>query len=99
METGDKWCPSGVGLGDNTIQNLCGDMDTRIVYTLSNFASNTKLCGEVTHRRGGMDPEGPFQSREEGACANLMKINKAKCRVLHMGQGNPKHTWTAWAEK
>ena len=24
---------------------------------------------------------------------NLMKFNKAKCKVLHMGQGNPKHKY------
>ena len=24
---------------------------------------------------------------------NLMKFSKAKCKVLHMGQGNPKHKY------
>ena len=24
---------------------------------------------------------------------NLMKFHKAKCKVLHMGQGNPKHKY------
>jgi len=24
---------------------------------------------------------------------NLMKFNEAKCKVLHMGQGNPKHKY------
>jgi len=24
-------------------------------------------------------------------CANLMKVNKAKCKDLHLGQGNSKH--------
>ncbi|KFV01560.1 hypothetical protein N340_02211, partial [Tauraco erythrolophus] len=27
---------------------------------------------------------------ERWACENLMKFNKAKCKVLHMGRGNPK---------
>ena len=30
---------------------------------------------------------------ERWARANLMKFNKAKCKVLHMGQGNPKHKY------
>lgn len=29
--------------------------------------------------------------RLEGwACANFVKLNKTKCKVLHLGQGNPK---------
>ena len=30
---------------------------------------------------------------ERCACANFMKFTKAKCKVLHMGQGNPKHNY------
>ncbi|GAB0184099.1 hypothetical protein GRJ2_000875200 [Grus japonensis] len=30
---------------------------------------------------------------ERWARANCMKINKAKCKVLRMGQGNPKHNY------
>ena len=26
-------------------------------------------------------------------CVNIMKINNAKCKVLHVGQGNPKHRY------
>ncbi|KFV10286.1 hypothetical protein N340_14037, partial [Tauraco erythrolophus] len=26
-------------------------------------------------------------------CENLMKFNKAKCKVLHVGRGNPKHKY------
>jgi len=30
---------------------------------------------------------------ERWACVNLMKFNKAKCKVLHVGRGNPKHKY------
>ena len=30
---------------------------------------------------------------ERWACVNTMRFNKARCKILHMGQGNPKHKY------
>ena len=30
---------------------------------------------------------------ERWAFVNLMKFNNAKCKILHLGQGNPKHKY------
>ncbi|GAB0202942.1 protein unc-13 B [Grus japonensis] len=55
--------------------------------TLSKFADDTKLCGVVDTLEG----KGCLDNCQRWVCTNPMKFNKAKCKVLHMGQGNRKH--------
>ncbi|GAB0179900.1 cAMP-dependent protein kinase inhibitor alpha [Grus japonensis] len=69
------------------------DMNSGIECTLSKFADDTKLCGVVDTQEGRDAIQRDLDRLERWACANRMKFNKAKFKVLHMGQCNPKHSY------
>ncbi|GAB0203282.1 cAMP-dependent protein kinase inhibitor alpha [Grus japonensis] len=90
--------PQGSVLGPALFNIHVSDMDSGIECSLSKFADDTKLCGAVSTLEGRDAIQRDFDRLERWVCVNCMKINKTKCKVLHIGQGNAKHNYRLGSE-
>ncbi|GAB0178846.1 hypothetical protein GRJ2_000349900 [Grus japonensis] len=90
--------PQRLVLGLALFNMFVCNMDSGIECTLSKFADDTKLCGVVNMLEGRNAMQRDLDRLERWACANRMKFNKAKCKVLHVGQCNPKYNYRLGGE-
>lgn len=66
-------------------------MDSGIECVFSKFVDDTKLCGAMDTLEGRDAMQGNLDKLERWFHVKLMKITKAKGKVLQLGGCNPKH--------
>lgn len=85
--------PQGSVLGPVLFDIFVSDMGSEIRYTLDKFVDGIQLCVVVNTVEGKEDVHRDLDRLKRWAHTNLIKLNKAKCKLLQMGQGNPKHKY------
>jgi len=106
LDGGIQWLIVQVKIGGVSQGSVLGPVRLNIfingkdsgIKCLSKFAADTKLSGAVGTPEGRDAIKGEVDKLEKCARVNLMWFNKAKCKILHLGQGSPRYPYRLGGE-
>ncbi|KAK4810682.1 hypothetical protein QYF61_007482 [Mycteria americana] len=89
----DPQMSMGSILGPVLFSIFSNDLDAGVECTISKFADDNKVGGAFDSLEGQEALQRDLDRLEHWAIINGMKLNKSKCRILHLGWSNAGHKY------